>query len=125
MNDRDESRTAIVRLGRTLVATMQGSINDSAALALKTDLARQISETGASGVALELSTIEMVDSFIGRVISDIASISSILGARVILVGMQPAVAITMVELGLLLPNIETAIGLEEGLLALRHGKRRD
>jgi rsbT antagonist protein RsbS len=109
------SRTAIIQIGPTLIATLQGSIDDRAALDLKTDLSERIVATSAQGVLLELSTIEIVDSFIGRVISDIAGVAKLLGARVVISGMQPAVAITLVELGLELTQVECAVSAEQGL----------
>ncbi len=117
-DDEASSRTAILAIGNTLIATLQGSIDDRAALALKDDLSRRVVATAASGVLIELSAIDIVDSFIGRVIADIAAVSKLLGARVVVAGMRPAVAITLVELGLELPEVETAVNTEQGLALL-------
>ncbi|MEQ1507508.1 MAG: STAS domain-containing protein [Myxococcota bacterium] len=106
-------------MGAFLLVTIQVDLSDRSALALQDDLTARIEATGARGVLLDISALEMVDSFIGRVISDISSMSRILGARTVVVGMQPAVAITLVELGLTLPTVRTALDVERGMGVLR------
>jgi rsbT antagonist protein RsbS len=94
-------------------------MHDQLALQLQDDLTNEIQRRAAKGVLIDISALEMVDSFIGRMISDISSMGSILGARTVLVGMQPAVAITLVELGLSLPNVSTALNVDRGMAMLR------
>lgn len=114
-----EQRIPVLRMGAFLLVTIQVDLSDRSALALQDDLTARIEATGARGVLLDISALEMVDSFIGRVISDISSMSRILGARTVVVGMQPAVAITLVELGLTLPTVRTALDVERGMGVLR------
>ena len=112
-------RIPILRMGDTLLVTIQVDMEDQTALALQDDLAAKISTTGAHGVLIDISALEMVDSFIGRMLGNIASMSRILDAQTVVVGMQPAVAITLVELGLSLPGIRTALNVDAGLALLR------
>lgn len=113
------ARVPIIRLGDVLVATVQDALSDRDALALQAELAEQLERTGALGVLLDLSTVETVDSFLGRLLSEIATSARLLGAQTVVVGIQPAVAMTLVELGLELKGVRTALTLEKGLALLR------
>ncbi|MGH7648222.1 MAG: STAS domain-containing protein [Gemmatimonadaceae bacterium] len=112
-------RIPILRMGRFLIVSIQVDMHDRLALTLQADLAARISETGARGVLLDISSLEIVDSFIGRMISNIAGTSRVLDAETVVVGIQPAVAITLVELGLALPGVRTALNVEKGMAMLR------
>lgn len=112
-------RIPILRMGEFLLVTIQVDMHDQLALTLQDDLTRSIEKTGAKGVLMDISALEMVDSFIGRMISDIAGMARILDAKTVVVGMQPAVAITLVELGLSLTGITTALNVERGMEILR------
>ena len=112
-------RIPILRMGEFLLVTIQVDMHDRLALTLQDDLTNRISETGAKGVLIDISALEIVDSFIGRMISTIAGLSKIMDAQTVLVGMQPAVAITLVELGLSLPGVATALDAERGMSLLR------
>lgn len=112
-------RIPILRMGRFLIVSIQVDMHDRLALTLQADLAARISETGAHGVLLDISSLEVVDSFIGRMISNIAGTSRVLDAETVVVGIQPAVAITLVELGLSLPGVRTALNIEKGMAMLR------
>jgi rsbT antagonist protein RsbS len=111
-------RIPILRMGRFLLVTIQVEMDDQIALGLQEDLTAQIEKTGARGVLIDISAVEMVDSFIGRMIGNISAMSLILDARTVVVGMQPAVAITLVELGLTLPGVKTALTVERGMALL-------
>ncbi|MGA2411543.1 MAG: STAS domain-containing protein [Candidatus Binataceae bacterium] len=111
-------RIPILRMGRFLLLTIQIEMDDQIALVLQEDLTQLIEKTAAHGVLIDISAVETVDSFIGRMIGNISAMSLILGARTVLVGMQPAVAITLVELGLTLPGVKTALNVERGLALL-------
>jgi rsbT antagonist protein RsbS len=125
-------RVPIIRLGDTLVATVQEDLYDRDALELQEALTTAVERTGARGVLLDISVVETVDSYLGRVLSDVASSVRLLGAFTVVVGIQPAVAITLVELGLELKGIHTALTPAKGLALLRrltarngrHGKTR-
>jgi len=106
-------------MGEFLLVTIQVDMHDQLALQLQDDLTRAIEKRGAKGVLIDISALEMVDSFIGRMIADISGMARILDARTVLVGMQPAVAITLVELGLSLPGVATALNVERGMVLLR------
>lgn len=106
-------------MGGCLLISIQVDLHDQLALRLQDDLTAAIQRYGASGVLIDISALEVVDSFIGRMISDISAMGRILGARTVLVGMRPAVAITLVELGLSLPGVETALTVERGMVRLR------
>lgn len=108
----------ILKLGSTLLVSIQVDLQDQSALQLQEDLAERITKTGARGVLIDISGLEIVDSFIGRMLSSIAGISRVLDATTVVVGMRPAVAITMVELGLSLDGIRTALDVEKGLQLL-------
>jgi rsbT antagonist protein RsbS len=112
-------RIPILQMGEFLLVTIQVDMHDQLALSLQDDLASKIEKTGARGVLIDISALEMVDSFIGRMIANISGISRILDARTVVVGMQPAVAITLVELGLSLPGVKTALNVERGMRFLR------
>jgi rsbT antagonist protein RsbS len=114
-------RIPVLRMGKLLLVTIQVEMHDQLALALQDDLTSAIQRTGAAGVLIDISALELVDSFIGRVIADISSMARILDARTVLVGMQPAVAITLVELGLTLPGVQTALDVERGMALLMAG----
>ena len=112
-------RIPILRMGEFLLVTIQVDMHDQLALKLQDDLSNAIQKNATKGVLIDISTLEMVDSFIGRMVADISGIGKILGAETILVGMQPAVAITLVELGLSLPGVATALNVERGMALLR------
>ncbi len=116
-------RIPILRMGEFLLVTIQVDMHDRLAMTLQDDLTNRIALTGASGVLIDISALEIVDSFIGRMISNISSMSRILDAQTVIVGMQPAVAITLVELGLTLPGVKTALDVEKGMQLLRGGGR--
>jgi rsbT antagonist protein RsbS len=109
----------ILRMGEFLLVTIQIDMHDQLALRLQDDLTNAIQKNASKGVLIDISTLEMVDSFIGRMVSDISGMAKILGAETTLVGMQPAVAITLVELGLSLPGVATALNVERGMALLR------
>ncbi|GAC1434224.1 MAG: STAS domain-containing protein [Terriglobales bacterium] len=109
----------ILRMGEFLLVTIQVDMHDRLAMALQDDLTRTISATEARGVLLDISSLEIVDSFIGRMLSNIAAMSRVLDAETVVVGMQPAVAITLVELGLSLPGVRTALNVDAGMEVLR------
>lgn len=109
----------ILRMGEFLLVTIQVDMHDRLAMTLQDDLTKQISETNAHGVLIDISTLEIVDSFIGRMLGNIAAMSRVLDARTVVVGMQPAVAITLVELGMSLPGVRTALNVDAGMKLLR------
>ena len=111
-------RIPILKMGDVLLVTIQVDMHDQLALALQDDLTEKISYTGARGVLIDISAVEVVDSFMGRMIANIAAMARILDAQTVLVGMQPAVAITLVELGLTLPGVRTALNVERGMALL-------
>ena len=114
------NRIPILQMGRTLLVTIQVDMQDQTALALQDDLANKISTSGAKGVLIDISALEIVDSFVGRMLASISGISRILDATTVVVGMQPAVAITLVELGLSLEGVRTALNVERGMELLTH-----
>src|SRR5690606_37671628 len=109
----------ILRLGDTLLVTIQVDMHDRMALQLQDDLANRVVGTGAKGVLIDISALEVVDSFIGRMLGDITSMMRILDAETVVVGMRPAVAITLVELGLQLPGVRTALDVDRGMTLLQ------
>jgi len=109
----------ILRMGPFLLVTIQVDLYDRLALNLEADLVQAVSKTGARGVLIDISAVSIVDSFMGRIIGNIASMSRILDAETVVVGMQPAVAITLVELGLPLKGVHTALDVERGMDLLR------
>jgi rsbT antagonist protein RsbS len=111
-------RIPILRMGKVLLVTIQVDMHDQLAVTLQDDLTARIVETGARGVLIDISSLEVVDSFIGRILGNIATMSRVLDAQTVVVGMQPAVAITLVELGMSLPGIRTALNVEKGMALL-------
>jgi rsbT antagonist protein RsbS len=111
-------RIPILRMGRLLLVTIQVDMHDRLAMALQEDLTSRIVKDRANGVLIDISALDIVDSFIGRMISDTAAMAKILDAKTVLVGMQPAVAITLVELGLTLQGVRTALNVELGMKML-------
>ena len=109
-------------MGDTLLVTIQVDMQDQTALTLQDDLAERIAKTGASGVMIDISALEIVDSFVGRMLTSISGIARILSATTVVVGMQPAVAITLVELGLSLEGVKTALNVERGMELLRRSR---
>ncbi|MEV5440832.1 STAS domain-containing protein [Streptomyces sp. NPDC052682] len=105
----------VLRLGDVLLVTLQGDLHDGTAQQLQQDLTETISRTGVRGVLIDISGVEIVDSFLGRVLAEIAAQAKLLAARTVLSGMRPAVAITLVELGLTLPGLHTALSTEAAL----------
>jgi rsbT antagonist protein RsbS len=112
-------RIPILRMGKLLLVTIQVDMHDQLALALQDDLTNRIVKDKAHGVLIDISALDMVDSFIGRMIGNIAAMARVLDARTVVVGMQPAVAITLVELGLELPGVRTALNVERGMALLQ------
>lgn len=112
-------RIPILRMGRYLLVTIQVDMHDQLALTLQDDLTSRIVRDKAKGVLIDISSLDVVDSFIGRMISNIASMARVLDAQTVVVGMQPAVAITLVELGLELPGVRTALNVERGMALLQ------
>jgi len=113
------ARVPIVRIDTTLIATVQDDLRDRDALELQTNLCTLLENTRATGVLLDLSVVETVDSFLGRMLDDIARVSRLLGAQTVVVGLRPAVAVTLVELGLQLKDVHTALNPDKGLALLR------
>ena len=112
-------RIPILKMGGYLLVTIQVDMHDRLAMTLQDDLTRRIVETRAKGVLIDISALEIVDSFIGRMLADIAAMSRVLDAETVVVGMRPAVAITLVELGLSLTGVRTALNVERGMDLLR------
>ena len=109
----------ILRMGEFLLVTIQVDMHDRLAMTLQEDLTTRISETAARGVLIDISSLEIVDSFIGRMLGNIAAMSRVLDAQTVVVGMQPAVAITLVELGMSLPGVRTALNVDAGMELLK------
>ena len=112
-------RIPILRMGEFLLVTIQVDMHDQLALTLQDELSAQIVKIAAKGVLIDISALDMVDSFIGRMIGNISRITALLGAKSVVVGMQPAVAITLVELGLSLQGVNTALNVDRGMQLLR------
>jgi rsbT antagonist protein RsbS len=109
----------ILRMGNFLLVTIQVDLYDRLALNLEADLVQMVNKTMAKGVLIDISAVSIVDSFMGRIIGNIASMSKILDAETVVVGMQPAVAITLIELGLPLKGVHTALDVEKGMYLLK------
>ena len=112
-------RIPILRMGQLLLVTIQVDMHDRLVTTLQDDLTTMIAASGAHGVLIDISSLDMVDSFIGRMIGNIAGMSRVLDAETVVVGMRPAVAITLVELGLSLAGVRTALDVEKGMVLLR------
>lgn len=112
-------RIPILRMGNFLLVTIQVDMHDQLAMTLQDDLTNAIAKHGARGVLIDISSLEIVDSFIGRMLANISAMARILDAQTMLVGMQPAVAITLVELGMSMPGVKTALNVEAGMEQLR------
>ncbi len=113
----------ILQMGEFLLVSIQVDMHDRLAMTLQDDLTNRIAQTNARGVLIDISSLEIVDSFIGRILGNIAAMSRVLDAETVVVGMQPAVAITLVELGLSLPGIRTALNVERGMSLLRASRK--
>lgn len=118
-------RIPILRMGEYLLVTIQVDMHDQLALTLQDDLTAGITKYNARGVLIDISSLAIVDSFIGRMISNIAGMARILDAHTVVVGMQPAVAITLVELGLSLPGVRTALTVDRGMKLLSQLRKAD
>jgi rsbT antagonist protein RsbS len=116
-------RIPILKIGSVLVASIQTELHDTTAVQFKDDLLDKIHETKARGIIIDLTAVDIVDSFIGRMIADIAAMAGLMGTEVVLTGLQPAVAITLVELGMELPRVKTALNLEKGLSLMEQSTR--
>ena len=114
-------RIPVLRMGSLLLITIQVDMHDKLAMQLQDDVTQKISDWGATGVLIDISSLEIVDSFIGRMLANIAAMSRVLGAETVVAGMQPAVAITLVELGMSLPGVRTALSVEAGMELLYGG----
>src|SRR5256885_10434617 len=117
-------RIPILKMGELLLVTIQVDMHDRLALTLQDDLTAKIVAARAKGVLIDISALEMVDSFIGRMIGNIAAMSRVLDAETVVVGMRPAVAITLVELGLSLPGVRTSLNVDKGMALLRSSLAR-
>ncbi|HEU5315978.1 MAG TPA: STAS domain-containing protein [Chloroflexota bacterium] len=113
------ARVPIIRVGDTLIATVLEDLHDRDALQLQEDIGAALERTDARGVLLDLTVVELIDSFLGRTLNDVAAGTRLLGAQAVIVGMQPAVAMTLVELGLELKGVRTALNAEKGMALLR------
>ena len=118
-------RIPILKMGKFLLVTIQVDMHDKLALTLQDDLTNRIADTRARGVLLDISSLDVVDSFIGRMLAGISGIARVLDATTVVVGMQPAVAITLVELGLSLEGVRTALNVERGMQMLHDAARED
>src|ERR1700753_1331841 len=114
-------RIPILKVGDCLLVTIQVDMHDELAMSLQEDLTAQIAKNASRGVLIDISSLEIVDSFIGRMLANIAAMSKVLDADTVVVGMRPAVAITLVELGLSLPDVRTALNVEQGMQLLAQG----
>ncbi|HEX8710003.1 MAG TPA: STAS domain-containing protein [Pyrinomonadaceae bacterium] len=114
------ARIPILKVGRVLIVPIQIDMDDQTVMQLQERILTELERTGARGVLIDISLLEMVDSFIGRMLSDIAAMARIMDARTVVVGMQPAVAITLVELGLELKGVDTVLNVDEGFKLLRN-----
>lgn len=117
-------RIPILQMGEFLLVTIQVDMHDRLAMTLQDDLTNRISQVDAKGVLIDISALEIVDSFIGRVLANVAKMAQVLDAQTVVVGIQPAVAITLVELGLSLGGVKTALNVEKGMKLLRSSLRQ-
>jgi rsbT antagonist protein RsbS len=117
-------RIPILEMGDLLLVTIQVDMHDRLAMTLQDDLTNRISQINARGVLIDISSLEIVDSFIGRVLGNIAKMAQVLDAETVVVGMQPAVAITLVELGLSLAGVRTALTVDKGMVLLQAAGNR-
>jgi rsbT antagonist protein RsbS len=115
-------RIPILKMGDSLLVSIQVDMHDRLAMTLQDDLTAKIVASRAKGVLIDISSLEVVDSFIGRMLANIAAMARILDAKTVVVGMRPAVAITLVELGLSLPGVRTALNIEQGMKLIRAGE---
>ena len=115
----DVTRIPILQIEQFLVASIQVALHDASAVQFKDDLLDRIHETKARGLILDLTDMDVVDSFLGKLIGDVTEMAGLMGTTVVITGLQPAVAITLVELGLDLPGVVTALNLEKGMARLR------
>src|SRR5437764_858857 len=118
-------RIPILKLDHFLLVSIQVDMHDEMAMALQDDLTERIVQTRARGVLVDISALDVVDSFIGRMLGNLAALSRVLDAHTVVVGMRPAVAITLVELGLSLPGIRTALNVDKGMELLRRAHARE
>ncbi|MCE6991247.1 STAS domain-containing protein [Dyadobacter sp. CY323] len=115
----------ILKMGKFLLVTIQVDLYDRLALTLEEDLIEMVFKTGSKGVLIDISALSIVDSFMGKIIGNIAGMSSIMDAETVVVGMQPAVAITLIELGLPLSGVHTALNIEKGMALLQSRMKAD
>lgn len=118
-------RVPVIRVSNTLIASFQDEIRDSDALDLQSDLTTYLELTGSPGVLIDLTLVQTLDSFLGRLLNDVARQCKLLGAQTVVVGMQPAVAITLVELGLEMKGIRTALNVDKGMALLQRLLRQE
>ena len=116
------SRIPVIRVEDVLIATVLEDVTDSDAVALQSELGHQLELRGAQGVLIDLSVVGIVDSFLGRVLAEVAAMSQLLGTPTVIAGIQPAVAVTLVELGVRLAGVRTALTSDAGMRMLREGK---
>lgn len=108
-------RIPILKLYNYLLISIQTELDDQTAIRFQEDLLKEIHKTGASGVVIDLTSVEIIDSFIAKVLGDVVTMSDLMGAKVVLTGIQPAVAMTLIELGIHMQDVQTALDLEQGL----------
>ena len=118
-------RIPILKMGNCLLVSIQVDMHDRLAMTLQDDLTQKIVSTRAKGVLIDISSLEVVDSFIGRMLANIAAMARVLDARTVVVGMRPAVAITLVELGLSLSGVRTALNVEKGMALITQDEAED
>lgn len=111
-------RIPILKLHNYLLISIQTEIDDNTAIQFQDDLLNKIHKSGATGVVIDLTSVEIIDSFIAKVLGDVITMSDLMGARVVLTGIQPAVAITLIDLGIHMQDVPTALNIEQGLIKL-------